>query len=132
MSRSWVGLLLLIFILSLAGCSSPAPGCNTHIPWSYGGCFGKSAITDLSVTPSFDCLSIDTNNCNGGIIVISNLCNETVTIGKETIVPNSRHKGYGLSKEGNEYLLIPAVENWENYIPDNLDVISIHAKYSLI
>jgi len=36
-----------------------------------GGCWGKSAIIDIKVEPAIDCLKIEVNNCNGGILEVT-------------------------------------------------------------
>lgn len=61
---------------------SIAPACSKTEGFCIGGgCFGKSAIKDLKVVPSVDCLQFEINNCNGGILTVTNKCNEDLTIG---------------------------------------------------
>lgn len=65
-----------------------------------GGCHGKTAIVDLTVTTESDCLSISANNCNGGILEVNNSCVETlpldgVEIDNASIVGLDIFKGEG-------------------------------------
>ena len=38
------------------------------------GCFGKTAITDVSQNPENNCLTVNVNNCRGGDLSITNNC----------------------------------------------------------
>ena len=69
---------------------SPAPGCNAG-----GGCFpvmdgcsGKTVIQDVVITGDGGCLSVNVNNCNGGVIDITNACAETLIIAELEIPPS--------------------------------------------
>ena len=66
-------LIILVPILFLNACvlhQSPAPGCSIVIGPS--GCFGRTIITDLVVTPKSQLLTVDVNNGNGGVVDVSN------------------------------------------------------------
>ena len=61
---------------------SIAPACTKTEGFCMGGgCFGKSAIRDLQITPLVACLQFDINNCNGGILTVTNKCNKDLVIG---------------------------------------------------
>ena len=84
-----IGGISCMFILN--GCvikNSPAPGCvkSIGIP-VMGGCFGKTAIVDFKVKSAPDCVVIEVNNCNGGVLDIQNTCSETIQLGGLEILP---------------------------------------------
>lgn len=108
----------LLFLLS--GCmvtkDSPAPGCVEHVGFSgAGGCFGKTAIIDLSIEPETECLDITANNCNGGILEIHNDCGEEFILGGETIAPGDL-VSLDLVKEGTRYTLVEVSSNFSEYV----------------
>lgn len=85
--------VLGMVVLALAGCvirDSPAPGCRQTIGIGMGGCEGKTAILDLVVEPQPECLQITANNCNGGVLTISNGCDEALALGGVTVGPAER------------------------------------------
>ena len=105
------------------------PGCRSNpiipIP-NAGGCFGKSLILNLSVSLDIPCLYIVVNNCNGGIIGISNSCNEILDIGGIKIYSGSRYVGLDVSEKINGTYLFGETEgNFANYIPENNEFIEI-------
>jgi hypothetical protein len=68
---------------------SPTPGCVKWIGFRpKGGCFGKTAIVDLEIRGASDCLSVQVNNCNGGVLKIYNTCTEIFLIEKIEIPPD--------------------------------------------
>jgi len=76
-------LLFLSCLSLLAGCTlkdSPAPGCVQRVGAAYGGCGGKTLLEDLVVEPQLDCLKLDINNCNGGILSIRNDCSDVLIL----------------------------------------------------
>ena len=80
-------------LLILSGCivkDSPAPGCieSIGIP-SAGGCFGKTAIVDLKVVSAPECVIVEANNCNGGVLEIRNTCSEAIQLDGIEIFPSS-------------------------------------------
>ena len=127
--------LILLVLASLAcaasGCvlvkDSPAPGCREY--WGIapmGGCFGKSVITDLTVEPELDCLSIEVNNCNGGILEISNDCDESFVLGGVVIEPSEHCVGLDvLAREDDTHLLTRTDSNFSDYIPDEDEHIEL-------
>ncbi|MBN1120799.1 MAG: hypothetical protein JXJ17_06945 [Anaerolineae bacterium] len=80
-------LIAILIILFLAGCveDSPAPGCAKG--FGMGGCFGKTIITGIQVEPEMDCLEIDANNCNGGVLDVRNTCEGTFVLDGNEIGP---------------------------------------------
>ena len=131
--RNYTLLVLVLVLLVLSsGClkvkDSPAPGCVKYLgPAPFGGCFGKSVITDFRIiTPIPSCLSIGTNNCNGGVLEISNSCNESLVLGEVKIEPSERYVGLDISnKEGGRYLLNRTEGNFAKYIPQNDEQIVV-------
>lgn len=127
-------LLILPFLLLLlsftVGCvvveDSPAPGCVKYwgIP-PIGGCFGKSAIINLTVEPTIDCLQIEVNNCNGGVLEVTNHCNETFVLGEVEIEPQEHAVLDVLGEEDGHYLLTNIDSNFSNYIPQENETIEL-------
>ncbi len=123
--------ILLLLLASLAGCvctkDSPAPGCREY--WGIpprGGCWGKSAIIDLKVEPAIDCLKIEVNNCNGGILEVSNSCDEPFALGGVEIEPSEYSVGLDvLRKEDGLYLLTRTNSNFSDYIPEEDELIEL-------
>jgi len=123
--------VLLLLLSTAVGCivrkDSPAPGCVKY--WGLapmGGCFGKTVIMDLEVEPSIDCLTIKVNNCNGGILEVSNLCNESFVLGGIEIKSQDRNVGLDvLGKEDGRYLLTVTYSNFSDYIPQENEEIEL-------
>lgn len=92
--RATVSLLLVLPVFLLGGClvikDSPAPGCvkSIGLPMS-GGCFGKTALLDLTVEPENACLAIKANNCNGGVLEVDNSCQEILVLDRVEIPSSS-------------------------------------------
>jgi hypothetical protein len=96
---------------------SPAPGCVEYIGFpTAGGCFGKTAIVDMTVEPESECLDITVNNCNGGILEIRNGCDEAFTLGGVTVAPGDRVALDVVEGDG-EYWLVEVNSNFSAYIP---------------
>jgi hypothetical protein len=121
--------VLLVFVL-LAGClvkkDSPAPGCIEY--WGLapmGGCFGKTAIVDLQVEPEMECLQVSVNNCNGGILEVSNSCAEILFLSRITIHPGETNVGLDLARENDEYFFQRADSNFSEYIPAEDEPVEI-------
>jgi hypothetical protein len=106
---------------------SPAPGCVKYWPFApMGGCSGKSAIKDLEVEPAIECLTIEVNNCNGGILEVSNHCNEPFVLGRVEIGPSEYNIGLDvLGKEEGRYLLTRSNSNFSDYIPQENELIEL-------
>jgi hypothetical protein len=83
-----------------------------------GGCFGKTVILDLQVEPALDYLTVEVNNCNGGVLTVDNLCNETLVLGGVEISPGERHRNLDIAgRKGNTYFLTRIGSNFAEYIP---------------
>lgn len=126
--RTWAFLTTML----LAGCivkqDSPAPGCVEYWgPAPMGGCFGTTAILDLQVKPDNDCLEIAVNNCNGGILEVSNTCAEILFLRQITVHPGERHVGLDLEKQDGEYMLVPSPDNFSDYLPVEDEHVTIQA-----
>jgi hypothetical protein len=124
-------MLLLLLTVLLAGClvkkDSPAPGCVEYWgPAPMGGCFGKTAILDLKVEPEIECLEISVNNCNGGILEISNTCAEMLVLSQVTIHPREFNVALDLNKEDGEYVLKPTDSNFSAYVPLEDEFVEIY------
>ena len=123
--------VLLLLLGTAVACGikkdSPAPGCIEY--WGLapmGGCFGKSVIMDLKVEPAIDCLTIEVNNCNGGILEVSNLCNEPLFLGGVEIKPSERNVGLDvLGQEDGRYTLTYTASNFSDYIPQEDEAIEV-------
>ncbi len=113
--------VLALFALLLQGClvvrDSPAPGCVERIGISpMGGCFGKTAILDLSTEPQIECLSIAANNCNGGVLEVRNGCEEALLLGGAMVEPHTSQT-LDVVLEGGRHALVRAGGNFSAYVP---------------
>ena len=90
-----------------------------------GGCFGTTAILDLKVEPEIDCLEITINNCNGGILEISNTCAEILFLRQITVHPGEQHVGLDLDKQDGEYVLVPSADNLSDYLPVEDELVTV-------
>ena len=94
-----VFVLVAVFIpLLLLAFGPGAPGCYQNQLFM-GGCFGVNKIRNLRVEPEIGCLKITTNNCNGGILEISNDCKEAVSIGDQILPPEKYYYSYWMKDE---------------------------------
>jgi hypothetical protein len=114
----------------LGGCivkeDSPAPGCVEYWgPAPMGGCFGTTAILDLEVDPELDCLEITVNNCNGGILEVSNTCAEILFLRQISVHPGERHVGLDLRMQDGEHMLVPSPDNFSDYLPVEDEFVTI-------
>ncbi|HUW94834.1 MAG TPA: hypothetical protein VMW58_03540 [Anaerolineae bacterium] len=126
----WLLTSAFLTIMLAGGCvikkDSPAPGCIEYWgPASIGGCFGTTAILDLKVEPQTDCLEITVNNCNGGILEVSNTCAEMLALNQITIHPGERHVGLDLDRQNGEHVLISVDSNFSEYIPEEAELVEI-------
>lgn len=114
-------LALAWITLTLVGCVrihySPAPGCIRYIGLApMGGCSGTTVIQDLAVFPETDCLTIDANNCNGGVLEIANRCTDTLAIGGIEIEPGETISADLVEDDGG-YALVRVAGNFSGYEP---------------
>ena len=112
---------ITVCMLILTACivkDSPAPGCRKTIGFpAMGGCSGKTAIVDLEVTSAPDCVIIDANNCNGGVLNIRNTCAEAVALSDMVIDP-SDSVSLDVKMVADTIELTRAHGNFSDYIPE--------------
>jgi len=81
--------MLILLSTLISGCvTSPAPGCSFYLIPGPTGCFSKTAITDVSINPQKSCLTVNSNNCQGGDLYIDNHCNIEFVIEGNHIATN--------------------------------------------
>jgi hypothetical protein len=122
LAKPLVYIALVALALSLSGCivtsDSPAPGCVESIGFPMaGGCFGKTAILDLAVEPEVECLDVDVNNCNGGVLEVRNGCDDALVLGGVEVSP-SDYVSVDVVEEGGAYGLVEVSSNFSDYVPD--------------
>lgn len=122
--------MVVPLIVLVGGCvikkDSPAPGCVEYWgPSPMGGCFGTTAILDLEVEPEHGCLEITFNNCNGGILEVSNSCAEILFLRQVTVHPSERNVGLDVEKQNGEYILVPTDSNFSDYIPTENEFVEV-------
>ncbi len=117
-------------MLLLSGCivvqDSPAPGCvETTGIQLLGGCFGKTAILDLTIEPDNECLAITANNCNGGVLEVHNTCGERLILGGVQVSPSENVSLDVVEEESGAYLLIETSSNFSDHVPETDQQIEI-------
>jgi hypothetical protein len=127
LARLTPGLLTWAFLTTMlvGGCmvkkDSPAPACIEYWgPSPIGGCFGTTAILDLKVEPQLECLEITVNNCNGGILEVSNSCAEMLALGQITIHPGD------VDRQNGQHVLVAVDSNFSQYVPEEDELVEIH------
>ncbi len=106
---------------------SPAPGCNTGggcFP-VMGGCFGKTVIQDVVVTGDGGCLRVDVNNCNGGVIDITNACTETLIIGELEIPPGESWTVDVRPTPEGQFAFVRNPSNFSEFTPESDQLIEM-------
>jgi hypothetical protein len=127
-------ILLLIAAVTACGCiivrDSPAPGCIKYIGIpTMGGCSGKTAIINLNIEPKPECIKIEVNNCNGGVLEISNRCTVPLVIGGISIAPQELHASLDIeSNKDGRCTLIRTSTNFSRYIPAANEKIDLSGK----
>jgi hypothetical protein len=126
----WLLVWVLLTTVLLAGCmvkkDSPAPACIQYWgPSPMGGCFGTTAILDLEVEPQLECLEITVNNCNGGILEVSNTCAEALALGQIAIHPGERYVGLDVDRQNGQHVLITVDSNFSLYVPEEDEFVEI-------
>ena len=122
MKQTKLVLTAALIVALLSGCviikDSPAPGCIKRIGLPMmGGCFGKTAILDLTVAAPA-CLAISVNNCNGGVLEVQNNCSEKLVLGSAEIPPGESVTLDAVADESGEYTLQEGYSNFTEYAPD--------------
>jgi hypothetical protein len=118
----------IVCILLLSGCivrDSPAPGCveSIGIP-GVGGCFGKTAIVNLSLEATPACVVVEANNCNGGVLEIRNACEETMRLG-EIEISASSSVSLDIRQAAGSIEVFETDSNFSEYIPETDQRIDI-------
>jgi hypothetical protein len=121
---------MCLLALAAGGClvkkDSPALGCIEYWgPAPMGGCFGKTAILDLKVEPQTECLDIAANNCNGGILEVSNSCAEALILGETMVEPGESNVSLDLDRQNGEYFLKSSDSNFSDYVPAEDEAVEI-------
>jgi hypothetical protein len=129
-SKGWLVTMICMLAVAAAGClvknDSPAPGCVEYWgPAPMGGCFGKTAILDLKVEPQLECLEITVNNCNGGILEVSNACTQMLVLGHITVEPGETNVGLDLDRQNGEYVFKSSDSNFSEYAPSEDEFVEI-------
>lgn len=78
--------------------SDVPPGCNPATKGFIGGCTGKSQIEDIKLLGP-DCLSVNVNNCNGGVVEVYNTCAKKLNLGNITIAARKSNGELPISVE---------------------------------
>ncbi len=103
--RLWSVVFLLGFVtFACVTKPSPAPGCQKTLFPTFGGCFGKTVIRDLSYSGPA-CLHIEVNNCQGGELQVQNDCSSPLTLGDLVIAAGER-LNLDLAEDGAGYRLV--------------------------
>ena len=111
--------ILVILMLLMLSCilfpsnDNPAPGCNES--FGMGGCFGKTVLQGLTVDPHIDCLDIEANNCNGGVLDVRNSCDEILIL-EGIEIPPSAFMSFDVNEgENGFHSLIEVSHNFSEY-----------------
>ncbi|MFH2039272.1 MAG: hypothetical protein ABIJ65_07535 [Chloroflexota bacterium] len=110
-----------IFLLILSGCiikDSPAPGCRKSIGFPMmGGCSGKTAILDLEIEYAPECVIIEVNNCNGGVLNIRNTCEKDIHL-QDIVIPTNDSVSLDVKMVDGSIELIQSHGNFSDFIPE--------------
>ena len=127
----WLLIVPLLVVVAAAGCGvkqdSPAPGCVEYwgiMPMT-GGCDGRTAIIDLKVEPVQSCVTIEVNNCNGGVLEVDNRCAGSLELGGKTIAAGQVSVSLDLVEEGDSYKLVRVYSNFSDYVPTQDETVTI-------
>ena len=121
---------VLLAVLLLSGCvvvkDSPAPGCVETVGIQMmGGCFGTTAILDLTIEPENECLEITVNNCNGGVLEVRNNCSVGLVLSRVKVPPSGSVSLDLVEEEDGEHSLIETYSNFSEHIPETDQRIEI-------
>ncbi len=101
-----------------------APGCNGG--GGITGCLGKSFIRNASLEPAFNCVRLDPNNCNGGVLGVENHCEDDLTIGG-VVVAAGEFKNVELVREaGGAVAVVEPEGNFDSYNPETADELGVY------
>ncbi len=114
-------LCISICLLILSGCiikDSPAPGCRKTIGFPMmGGCSGKTIIQDLEIETAPDCVIIEVNNCNGGVLDIRNTCSNDITL-HNIVIPTNDSVSLDVKIVNESIELIQTHGNFSDFFPE--------------
>ncbi len=121
--------ILTALLLSSSGCvvvkDSPAPGCVEYLGLGpTGGCFGKTVLLDLAVSPEIDCLEVAVNNCNGGVLEIWNGCGDPLTFDGVKVAPGETI-ALDIVREGEGHAVIETAGNFSEYAPERDERVAV-------
>ncbi len=124
-------LLIVSGILLLSGClvkrDSPAPGCVEYWgPAPIGGCQGKTVIQDLQTADVPDCVTVNVNNCNGGVLEVDNACGKPVVLDG---VPIDRITSVSLDVVDSNTLTVTH-SNFSSFVPEQDTSVVIQGQLS--
>ncbi len=126
--------VILAFALLCSGCivvsDSPAPGCRKYFAMApTGGCDGKAIIKSLSVESQAECLGFQVNNCNGGIVTLTNDCDENISFAGMRINSTDKRANFELSRgKDGSVSAVHAKGNFATYYPDEEELLSAEGK----
>ncbi len=118
----WRAALVAVSLaLLLLGCivihDSPAPGCVKRLGVApLGGCQGKTIITGLHLQPQPTCLTLEVNNCNGGVVEATNSCTRSVQL-DDLILPAATTLTFDVVPQEDGYVLTETAGNIARTIP---------------
>jgi hypothetical protein len=118
-----IPLSITVLIMLTLSCSlfvpseddNPAPGCRQG--FGMGGCFGTTVILDLNVEPQIECLEIEVNNCNGGVLDVDNDCQEAYFLEGIEILPSEYAVLDVVEKGVDNYSFIQIYSNFSDFTP---------------
>lgn len=143
MKKILIGLIILVVLIS--GCLrdediirqatedyggeivEKAPGCE-GAGISPTGCLGKSLIKDIKVEPTVECLKVEANNCNGGILEIDNKCADDLEVGSKTVRAGSFRLIEFVRDGAGDIRVIEPEGNPDSYNPEKEDTLSAKGK----
>jgi hypothetical protein len=130
MRRTWpiflITAVLVVLMMScrlFAGEDNPAPGCRKS--FGMGGCFGTTVILDITIEPEIECLEIEANNCNGGVLEVRNTCQETLILDDFEIPPMDSISFDVIEEADDSYSLVDIYSNFSDFIPEENKAINI-------
>lgn len=129
--RLFTPLLIVSGMTLLSGClvrrDSPAPGCIEYWgPAPMGGCQGKTVIQDLQTADVPDCVTVNFNNCNGGVLEVDNACGKPVVLDG---VPVDRMTSVSLDVVDSRALTV-TYSNFSSFVPEQDTSVEIRGQLS--
>ena len=89
-----------------------------------GGCFGKTIIKDIKVAPTIECLEVEGDNCNGGLLDIRNHCSEDLVLAN-VVAPVGEYTSLDILQESDGSYSLKVVEhNFSEFEPSQDTALS--------